>query len=188
MSFKRVKKTRQDLTDRQRANRVVDMGSPQAAIVAVIMVCAAPALSQEQGVVRITPRLGAGQALTAEIQNLSKLTLQLSGTGLRFGAAGADGSCTIELPADVTIAPAATETVKLAENETVRTCLQRVRGGAPAQSVSPFVLSERQLRQPELRAAVPDQAQLQEVAVSFRITAGKQPPASISTTWHLPVQ
>jgi hypothetical protein len=164
---------------------VVGMHIPKAAIVALVVTCAAPVLAQEQGTVRITPRLDAGQPLAAEIQNLSKLTVKISGAGLRFGT---DGACALELPTDITIGPAATETVKLAENDTVRTCLQRVRGGAPAQPVSPFVLSERQMRQPELRAAVPEHAQLQDVAVTFRIAAGKREPASVSTTWHLPVQ
>ncbi|MGB9368255.1 MAG: hypothetical protein WCE79_19815, partial [Xanthobacteraceae bacterium] len=126
--------------------------------------------------------------LTVEIQNLSKLPLQLSGTTLRFGAGSPATSCAIELPAGIAIGPAATEVVKLAEYETVRTCLQRVRGGAPARLVSPFVLSAQQMRQPESRASVPDQARLEEVAVSFGIAIGKQPPTSINTTWHLPVE
>jgi hypothetical protein len=162
------------------------MDAARVAVVAAVAMLGHPALGQEHGAVSITPNMGDGQPLTIEVQNLSKLPVEMNGGTISFPS-GSD-PCVIELPAGITVEPAGSARVKLAENAEVLACLERSRGGAPTRLRHPFVLSDRQLMQPGTQAQLSEQTHLQQAAVSFKLKVGNQPETVSQATWHLSVE
>jgi hypothetical protein len=162
------------------------MGVARMAVMAAVAMLVQPALGQEHGAVLITPNMSDGQPLAIDVQNLSKLPVEINGGTISL--ASGPNPCVIELPAGISVGPATSARVKLAENAEVLACVARSRGGAPTRLVHPFVLSDRQLMQPGIQAQLSQQTQLQQAAVSFKLKVGNQPETVSQTTWHLSLE
>ena len=149
-----------------------------------LLLLTTPASAADNGAVVITPGMAAGQALSIEVQNLTKLPVRVSGGSLAFAGAG---SCTVALGADLAVPPAAIATATVADGAELLDCLQRQRQGRPTRLVAPFVLSERQLRTMAATDALAG-LELQPAEASFAIAIGPRPPVPTTMSWSLPVR
>ena len=136
---------------------------------------------------RITPQLNADYDLTAELLNLSKLTLHVRVATVNVGTTATGARCDLQLPADVTIVPAGTIVMKFAEGPRLLECIKKAQGVEVKRLAAPLVLTEATVNLPSVRQRLPSQAKLQPIDVTVLLDVGER-RSSTKAQWHIPYE
>ncbi len=139
----------------------------------------------EQGLVTFTPLVAADGSVTVEVRNMSKLSVQVASANLRFAAIDGAERCGLPLPAAVTVGPAESKVVPLANARNIGRCMPAPPVGGSPRRFS--VMTSREFAPSATASPRIAGGNLHPADLEYTLKIGDR-SLTDSTTWHFVAQ